>query len=232
MDKPFAILEQWVREGRITLTAKESGAAGVSIQSEPSIGKRPITAPDPPEFSAEEMPEGLSDQELFQFAMKDVRSLGWSAVPLHNRPPVEIQPQDEEQDALRALEEFVRNGDVEIEYTAEYIEASVQPHGRLYLNDLRAGRFSVQAHLDLHGLTVQDARFVLDEFLLESVRAGFSCVRVIHGRGKHSHKHHPVLKENIQRWLCTRRMSRHVIAYTSARSCDGGGGAVYVLLRQ
>jgi hypothetical protein len=28
---------------------------------------------------------------------------------------------------------------------------------------------------------------VLDEFLLESVRAGFSCVRVIHGRGRHSH---------------------------------------------
>jgi DNA-nicking Smr family endonuclease len=26
-------------------------------------------------------------------------------------------------------------------------------------------------------------------------------------------------------------MSRHVIAYTSARRCDGGGGAVYVLLR-
>jgi DNA-nicking Smr family endonuclease len=232
MDKPFAILEQWVREGRITLSAKDGAAARVSMQSEPNVGKRLITPPDPLESAAGAMPEGLSDQELFQFAMKDVRSLGWSAVPLHNRPPVEIQPQDQEQDALRALEEFVRNGDVEIEHTAEYIEASVQPHGRLYLNDLRAGRFSVQAHLDLHGLNLQDARFVLDEFLLESVRAGFSCVRVIHGRGKHSHKHHPVLKENIQRWLCTRRMSRHVIAYTSARSCDGGGGAVYVLLRQ
>ena len=46
------------------------------------------------------------------------------------------------------------------------------------------------------------------------------------------HKHHSVLKESIQRWLCTRRMSRHVIAYTSARRCDGGGGAVYVLLRE
>jgi DNA-nicking Smr family endonuclease len=27
-------------------------------------------------------------------------------------------------------------------------------------------------------------------------------------------------------------MSRHVTAYTSARRCDGGGGAVYVLLRK
>ncbi|PYS27799.1 MAG: hypothetical protein DMG11_15120 [Acidobacteria bacterium] len=121
---------------------------------------------------------------------------------------------------------------LEIEQTAEYIEGSVHPHGRLYLDDLRSGRFSVQAHLDLHGLNLQEARFILDEFLLESVRAGFSCVRVIHGRGRHSHKHHPVLKDNVQRWLCTRRMSRHVIAYSSARRCDGGGGAVYVLLRR
>jgi len=96
----------------------------------------------------------------------------------------------------------------------------------LYLNDLRSGRFSVQAHIDLHGLNLQDARFILEEFLLESIRSGFTCVRVIHGRGRHSYKHRSVLKENIHRWLWTRRMSRHVIAYTSARRCDGGGEVV------
>ena len=221
MDKPFAILEQWVREGRIRLTAE--------AVSEPSAE---AAEEEPRDLLIVEIPEGLSDQELFEFAMKDVKSLGWSSVPLHQRPPVEIQAQDEEQDALRALEEFIRDGNVEIEHTAEYIEGSVHPHGRLYLDDLRSGRFSVQAHLDLHGLNLQEARFVMEEFLYESVRSGFSCVRVIHGRGRHSHKHHSVLKENIQRWLCSRRMSRHVIAYTSARRCDGGGGAVYVLLRK
>jgi DNA-nicking Smr family endonuclease len=214
MNKPFAILEDWVKNGRIHLAVTPVGEAQ--------------PAPFPMEF----LPENLPDDELFLFAMRGVKSLGWSSVPLHNRPPLEIQTQDDEQDALRVLEQFVREGNVEIEQTAEYIEGSVQPHGRLYLDDLRSGRFSVQAHVDLHGLNLQEARFVLDEFLLESVRAGFTCVRVIHGRGRHSHKHHPVLKENIQRWLCTRRLARHVIAYTSARRCDGGGGAVYVLLRK
>ena len=220
MNKPFAILEQWVKEGRIHLSNARLQEQVEQVEDEAR------------DFPVEPMPKGLSDAELFEFAMREVKSLGWSAVPLHNRPPVEIQPQDEEQDALRALEEFVRKGNVDIEHTAEYIEGSIQPHGRLYLDDLRSGRFSVQAHLDLHGLNLQDARFVLEEFLLESVRAGFSCVRVIHGRGRHSYKHHPVLKKNVQRWLCARRMSRHVIAYTSARRCDGGGGAVYVLLRK
>jgi DNA-nicking Smr family endonuclease len=81
-------------------------------------------------------------------------------------------------------------------------------------------------------LNLAEARFDLESFLFDSARRGRRCVRVIHGRGRHSHKHYPVLKENIQRWLASRRLSRHVIAYTSARRCDGGGGAVYVLLRK
>jgi DNA-nicking Smr family endonuclease len=219
MDKPFAILEEWVKQGRIHLSHRSFA---------PVI---PVIDDEPRDFVVELFPDGLSDAELFELAMKDVKSLGWSAVPLHNRPPVEIQSQDEEQDALRALEEFVRNGNIEIEHTGEYIEGSVHPRGRLYLDDLRSGRFAVQAHIDLHGLNLQEARFILEEFLLESVRVGFTCVRVIHGRGRHSQTH-AVLKEYVQRWLCTRRMSRHVIAYTSARRCDGGVGAVYVLLRK
>jgi DNA-nicking Smr family endonuclease len=183
------------------------------------------------DFAVPKLPAGMADEDLFGHAMQDVKALGWSNVPLHYRPPLEIQPQNDEEDALRALKSFLQNGNIEVEQTPEYIEAAVQPRGRLYLEDLRSGRFSVQAWLDLHGMNQQEARFALDEFILASVRASLSCVRVIHGRGRHSHKKQPVLKDAVQRWLCSRRLSRHVIAYTSARSCDGGGGAVYILLR-
>ncbi|HLQ78414.1 MAG TPA: Smr/MutS family protein [Terriglobia bacterium] len=213
MYKPFAFLGNLVREAEITL------AADAAVDSKPCD-------------VMEALPSGMPDEDLFGHAMKDVHALGWSAVPLHRRPPVEIQPQNDELEALRALEKFVRNGDIEIEQTPEYIEAAVQPHGRLYLDDLRSGRFSVQARLDLHGMNQQEARFALGEFILASLRANLSCVRVIHGRGRHSHKQQPILKDSIQRWLCSRRIGRHVIAYTSARLCDGGGGAIYVLLRR
>jgi DNA-nicking Smr family endonuclease len=215
MHKPFAVLEDLVRDGRIKFIDG-------SFNGEPR------------DFAIPALPSGMRDEELFDHAikaMKDVKALGWSAVPLHHRPPMEIQPYDHEADALRALQEFIRNGNIEIEQTPEYIEAAVQPRGRLYLDDLRAGRFSVQAWLDLHGMNQQEARFGLDEFILAAVRANLTCVRVIHGRGRHSHKQEPILKESIQRWLCSRRLGRHVVAYTSARLCDGGGGAVYVLLR-
>jgi DNA-nicking Smr family endonuclease len=232
MHRPFAVLEQWVRQGRIRLAApiaapSNGNGAGNGNGTAPLDDLIEDRAPSVPV-----LPPGLADEALFEFAMRDVKSLGWSAVPLVDRPPLELQAHDDEQQALRELEDFMLNGDIEIENTPEYIEGSSHPQGKLFLSDLRSGRFSIQAHLDMHGLTIADARFVLDEFVLESVRAGFTCVRVIHGRGHHSHKHEPVLKENIQRWLASKRMSRHVIAYTSARVCDGGGGAVYVLLRK
>jgi len=212
MHKPFAVLEDLVRSGRIKVV---DGAFNGEQR----------------EFAVPRLPVGMADEDLFGHAMQDVKALGWSAVPLHHQPPLEIQPQNDEEEALRVLEEFLRRGDLEIDLTPEYIERAVQPRGRLYLQDLRSGRFAVQAWLDLHGMNQQEARFALDEFLLASVRASFSCVRVIHGRGRHSHKKEPVLKDAIQRWLCSRRLSRHVVAYTSARLCDGGGGAVYILLR-
>ena len=212
MHRPFAVLEELLKEHGIK-------PADLDVQGE----KR--------DFFIGPLPETLSDDQLFDHAMKDVKALGWSATPLHHRPPMELQPQDDEKDALRVLADFMRHGSVEIEHTAEYIEGAVHPHGRIFLDDLRSGRFSVQAYLDLHGMNQQAARFALDEFIVNSARSGLRCVRVIHGRGRHSLRQQPILKELIQRWLCSRRMGRHVVAYTSARQFDGGGGALYVLLR-
>jgi DNA-nicking Smr family endonuclease len=213
MFKPLVILEDLVRMGKLSLPA-------------------PATDESNKDEVVEPLPPDLPDEELFGHAVRNVKALGWSDVPLQNRPPVEIQPQDDELEALRALEAFMQNEGTAAELMPGYIEGAVHAKGRLYLDDLRSGRFSVQARLDLHGMNRQEARFALDEFLLESVRASLSCVRVIHGRGKHSHKQRSILKDSIQTWLCSRRLGRHVIAYTSARRYDGGDGAVYILLRR
>ena len=96
------------------------------------------------------------------------------------------------------------------------------------IRKLRRGRYSIASELDLHGLNARAARHALDEFLAESVAAGHSCVRVIHGKGTRSGHRGPVLKPKVARWL---RRRDCVVAYTTARPVDGGGGALYVLLR-
>jgi DNA-nicking Smr family endonuclease len=95
------------------------------------------------------------------------------------------------------------------------------------LRKLRRGRYSVQAEVDLHGLTVPMAREALNSFLAECRKERASCVRIIHGKGLNSGHSGPVLKSKVALWL---KQASFVIAYASARQVDGGTGALYVLL--
>jgi DNA-nicking Smr family endonuclease len=166
--------------------------------------------------------------------MEDVVSLGWSNVPLPESRPVEIQnPKQSEDEGLRLLKEFVSGkGQFDLWNTEEYVEGTPDPEGRHWLKNLRTGHFSVQAHLDLHGATRAQARDLLENFIRHSLVEGFGCVRIVHGRGHHSEDGQAILKEHVQKWLSSRRLGRHIVAFTSARLRDGGGGALYVLLEK
>ena len=65
------------------------------------------------------------------------------------------------------------------------------------------------------------------------VRCRYSTsVLIIHGRGLNSKDQVPVLKTRLAQWLARGSWARLVLAFTSARPCDGGAGALYVLLRR
>ena len=93
---------------------------------------------------------------------------------------------------------------------------------------LRAGHWSIQRQLDLHGLRVDEAREALGEFVRQAHRAGLRCVRVVHGKGLGSPGRSPVLKSRVQRWLVQKS---EVLAFVQARPLDGGAGALVVLLQ-
>ena len=93
---------------------------------------------------------------------------------------------------------------------------------------LRRGDWVIQAQLDLHGMTRDEARAALTQFLHAALTKGLRCVRVIHGKGLGSKNHLPVLKDKVRRWLA---QSDPVLAYVQARAADGGAGAVVVLLK-
>ena len=113
----------------------------------------------------------------------------------------------------------------------EYIEGWVGVAGRRFLPNLRSGMYSIQGQIDLHGLGREEAKAAAEEFIERMSRFRSCCVKIVHGRGINSPNDRAVLKESLQRWLSTRRFSRHVVAYASAPLRDGGVGAIYVLLR-
>ncbi|MBF0568972.1 MAG: Smr/MutS family protein [Nitrospirae bacterium] len=141
-------------------------------------------------------------------------------------------------DAAAVLTEIVTGkSKVEIRNTQEYVEWAAtgrgEPHNpaarKDLLNRLHRGEFSVQDFLDLHGFTLEEAEIVTGEFIVECVRRRLRCIKIIHGRGLRSPSG-PVLKDALIKWL-TGRMRKHVRAFATARGCDGGLGAVYVLLK-
>ena len=96
------------------------------------------------------------------------------------------------------------------------------------LKKLRQGKFPIEHALDLHGLTVIQARNELLEFLAECEAADVRHLIIVHGKGFRS-KDKPVIKPMLNRWL---RAVDQVLAFHSAQPKDGGSGAVYVLLKK
>jgi DNA-nicking Smr family endonuclease len=94
------------------------------------------------------------------------------------------------------------------------------------LRKLRAGQYNVDAILDLHGMTVDEARESLHQFLLRCQQKSAHLVLIIHGKGRNSSN--PILKNKLNHWL---RQIEQVLAFCSASAKDGRSGAMYVLLK-
>lgn len=94
---------------------------------------------------------------------------------------------------------------------------------------LKRGRHLVEARLDLHGMTQEEAHRALSRFVVGSRAAGRRCVLVITGHGRMSGG---VLKAAVPRWLGEPLLRPHLLAIAPTHPPDGGAGALYVLLRR
>jgi len=112
---------------------------------------------------------------------------------------------------------------------AEGMRFHRQSVGRRTMRKLARGGYAVQAEIDLHGMTVAEAKPRLTDFVEHCARKGHLCIRIVHGKGLGSGHRGPVLKNSVNHWL---RKWDSVLAFVSARQVDGGTGAVYVLLRE
>lgn len=93
---------------------------------------------------------------------------------------------------------------------------------------LRKRHWQVEDEIDLHGLTRDLARRVVDAFLRRSNKNGVRCVRIIHGVGYGSAGGEPVLRGMVHSWLV---QTAETVAFCVASRADGGNGALIVLLR-
>lgn len=202
-----------------------------SLEKDPSLRDRakkrgrPATTAAVPDRAAEEQ----SEEELFLHAFADVAPLnkgGRDVAPPSE--PARTVPEPP-QTFARMIEE---NIEFEMDYTHEFITGQVRGLDAKVFRKLKAGEFSVQAHLDLHGMNADQARFAVIDFLRRCYMEGKRCVLVIPGRGRNSPLGQGVLRQELTAWLTKAPLKRVVLAFTTAQPRHGGSGAVYLLLRQ
>jgi len=192
----------------------------------------PDCAPPPP-VEHEPAPAPEIEEKIFQEAMEGVTPILKDnyverAIPL--RPP-ERPAVREDREPILKLRDLVNYGTgFEVADTPEYIEGTMYQVDPEVARRLHRGEYSIQAYVDLHRYKVADAEEAFERFLKWAVTAGKTGVLIIHGRGLSSPSE-PILKNKVVEWLTRGPWRKWIVAYSSARSCDGGAGATYVLLR-
>ena len=192
--------------------------------------------PEPPPSPEPVRPLEKDDAQLFQAAMSDVAPFKQGKNRISKAPdprPISPSPLEEENLEVMAQLEDLVSGRIQFDVvdTEEYIEGYVRGIHPTILERLRQGLFPVQAHLDMHGMTISEAEAAVRSFIDEAMGRNSRCVLLIHGRGINSADHIPVLKKWLQVILLKSSVRKKILAFTSARPHDGGGGASYVLLR-
>ncbi len=179
------------------------------------------TIPDPP-----------SEEQIFLTAMEGVNPIDKDQVIKNIERKLcgktLFKPDNEE---LSSLVRLVNNGEgFIVSDTPEYIEGTGYNVRQEYARRLHRGDFSIQDHIDLHGMNVENAKEAFESFMKSALISGKRAVLIIHGRGLSS-RGEPVLKNKVREWLNQSYWLKRVLAYASAQSYDGGAGATYVLLR-
>ena len=199
-----------------------------AVYVKPRDVPQPTEAPDS---------HGCDERELFLEAMADVAPLPGKqrAAKKSGRGKPAPRPAEglpEKAESLKRLENLVRKGNgFVVSDTPEYMEGTGYRVNPAIAARLHRGDFAIQAHIDLHGLRVSEAAQQLSSFLQQAVSTGKRGVLIVHGRGLSS-RNEPVLKAKLKEWLTAGPWRKWIVAFASARPCDGGAGATYVLLRR
>jgi DNA-nicking Smr family endonuclease len=212
-NRPFASLDKLLEKNQIRLPEVHL----------PTPAARPMTPAE--------------EQALFDAAMADVIPLDTCKRTVSRMPGPKTtrdrcaDDSDPDAEALEQLKRLVETGSgFVLAHTAEYMEGACTWMPPELFRRLHGGHFAIQGHVDLHGMNVETAQDSFNRFMHRAIQSGKRAVLIVHGRGRSS-PGRPVLKRNLFKWLTQAPWKRWVIAFTSARSCDGGTGATYVLLR-
>lgn len=110
--------------------------------------------------------------------------------------------------------------------------ALLAPLGRRMKQRVARGKETIEARLDLHGLTQSEAHSALLRFLRAASARSVRLVLVITGKGGRGDSERGVLKRQVPHWLGLPEFRSLVVGFEDAHISHGGEGALYVRVRR
>jgi len=159
------------------------------------------------------------DSDLFRAAMRGVKPLARVKPPRIPAPKPEAAAQHHKPGIAAPVPKALPP--LEIGKSAGIDRASFEK--------LKRGQMAIEARLDLHGKTQDEAYRELSSFIARAQAQGKRLALVITGKGREGKG---VLRESVPRWLNEPALRGRVLALANAQPRDGGAGALYVLLRR
>lgn len=174
----------------------------------------------------------MSDDDDFFKSMEDVK-------PIHSEKRIHLRKESITQYTLKARREAAENeerppidplADGEVEQLAPHAVLEFQRSGVQHgvYKQFRLGRYSIDARLDLHRMTVVEARKAVFQFIRDCIGHDIRCALITHGKGE-GRKKPAVLKSYLAHWL---PQIGEVLAFHSAQPHHGGTGSCYVMLKK
>jgi DNA-nicking Smr family endonuclease len=111
------------------------------------------------------------------------------------------------------------------------------PLGRRMKQRVARGREPIDARIDLHGMTQQQAHGALLHFLHRAQADGVRTVLIVTGKGLRkqadsAERERGVLKRQVPLWLALPEFRPLIVGFDDAHVGHGGEGALYVRLRR
>jgi DNA-nicking Smr family endonuclease len=111
-------------------------------------------------------------------------------------------------------------------------EPPLIPLARRERQRLSRGTAGIEARLDLHGRTQDQAHTALLRFLRSAQLRGDKTVLVITGKGRTAESERGVLRRQVPLWLALPEFRELVVGFSAAAIGHGGEGALYVRVRK
>ena len=192
--------------------------------------------------------KGLSpeDDALWRKVTTSVTPLKKHGLPdipnssVHAAPPAGLSFAERRME--RAIERLVKDGPARIGTDASTSPVRFQADRGLERR-IKRGLAPIEARIDLHGMTQDEAYRVLVSRLTYAAAEGKRCVLIITGKGVFGRNfedegHDPlsggrgVLRRQFHRWTSTPPLSGLIIGVREAHAKHGGSGAFYTFLKR